>query len=82
MKIIKNVLEEELKKAVQSRAEYAAALAALPRGVLVRKWVKGHQYYYLMIREKGKVNFEYKGKLFAGDIKYYGIIYLTNASNS
>ena len=71
MKIIKAVLEEELKKAVQAQGEYEKTLAALPRGVLVKKVVKGYQYYYLMSREKGKVQFEYKGKLFGRDIKYY-----------
>jgi hypothetical protein len=71
MKIIKGVLEDELKKAMLARGECEKAMAALPRGVLVRKFVKGHQYYYLMMREGNKVRFEYKGKLFAGEIKYF-----------
>jgi hypothetical protein len=71
MKIIKGVLEEELKKAVQLQEEYEKAMAALPRGVLVQKFVKGYQYYYLMTREDGKVRFEYKGKLPGKDIKHY-----------
>lgn len=71
MKIIKSVLEEELKKAMLAQAEYEKSLAALPRGVLVKKYVKGRQYCYLMSRAKGKVQFEYKGKLFGKDIKYY-----------
>jgi len=50
MKIIKGVLEEELKNSLRMQAEYEKALAGLPRGVLVRKFVKGHQYYYLMMR--------------------------------
>jgi len=71
MKIIKGVLEEELKNSMRMQAEYEKALAALPRGVLVQKFVKGHQYYYLMMREGSKVRFEYKGKLYAGEIKYF-----------
>jgi hypothetical protein len=71
MKIIKGVLEEELKNSLRMQEEYEKALAALPRGVLVQKFVKGHQYYYLMMREGTKVRFEYKGKLFAGEIKYF-----------
>jgi len=71
MKIIKGVLEEELKNSLRMQAEYEKALAALPRGVLVQKFVKGHQYYYLMMREGNKVRFEYKGKLYAGEIKYF-----------
>ncbi len=74
MKIIKNVLEEEHRKAVQLREEYEKALAALPRGVLVKKFVKGYQYCYIITREKGKVRFEYKGKLYGKDIKYYDAI--------
>jgi hypothetical protein len=71
LKIIKGVLNEELKKSLRLQAAYEKALADLPSGVLVRKFVKGHQYYYLMMREGAKVRFEYKGKLFAGEIKYY-----------
>ncbi len=44
MKIIKGILEEELKKALAVQREYEKALAALPPGVLVKKYVKGHQY--------------------------------------
>ena len=42
MKIIKGVLEDELKKAMQAQGEYEKALAALPCGVLVKKFVKGY----------------------------------------
>lgn len=71
MKIIKGVLEEELQNSLRMMAEYEKALAALPRGVLVKKYVKGYQYYYLMMRERGKVRFEYKGKLDGKEIKFF-----------
>jgi hypothetical protein len=71
MKIIKGVLEDELKKAVLAENDYEKALAGLPRGVLVKKYVKGRQYCYLLSREKGKVRFEYKGKLMGKDVQYY-----------
>ena len=74
MKIIKGVLEEELRKALLAQGEYEKALSVLPRGVLVKKYVKGRQYCYLMSREKGKVTFEYKGKLPGKDIKYYDAV--------
>ena len=74
MKIIKSVLEEELRKALLAQEEYEKALSVLPRGVLVKKYVKGRQYCYLMSREKGKVKFEYKGKLLGKDIKYYDAV--------
>ena len=74
MKIIKGVLTEELKKAVLAEKDCEKTLAGLPRGVLVKKYVKGRQYCYLMSREKGKVRFEYKGKLMGKDVQYYETI--------
>ena len=71
MKIIKSVLEDELKKAVLAGKNYEKNLAGLPRGVLVKKYVKGRQYCYLLSRENGKVRFEYKGKLMGKDVQYY-----------
>lgn len=74
MKIIKGVLEEELKKALLAEKEYEKTLAGLPRGALVKKYVKGRQYCYLLLREKGKVRFKYKGKLLGKDVQYYEAI--------
>ena len=71
MKIIKGVLEGELKKAAFAEKSYEKTLAGLPRGVLVKKYVKGRQYCYLLSRENGKVRFEYKGKLMGKDVQYY-----------
>lgn len=81
MKIIKGVLEKELKNSLRLQEEYEKALADLPRGVLVQKFVKGHQYYYLMMREGNKVRFEYKGKLYAGEIKYFDEVKKNRAKN-
>ena len=69
MKIIKGVLEEELENSLKMKEEYERAIAALPKGVLVKKEIKGHSYYYLMWRVGKKVNFEYKGKLKKDEIK-------------
>jgi hypothetical protein len=71
MKIVKDVLENELKKAVLAEKDYEKTLTGLPRGVLVKKYVKGRQYCYLLSRENGKVRFEYKGKLMGKDVQYY-----------
>ena len=60
MKISKGVLEEELKNSLREQAEYEKALAGLPREVLVKKFVKGHQYYYLMMREGKKDRTKYR----------------------
>lgn len=71
MKVIKGVLAEELENSLRQEAAYIKALNALPPGVLVKKKIKGHIYYYLMMREKGKVKFVYKGKVSSEEIKKY-----------
>jgi hypothetical protein len=43
----------------------------LPKGSLIKKKVKGHEYYYLLSREHGKVKFVYKGKVSEEEIKKY-----------
>ncbi len=62
MKIIKSLLEEELANSLAMKNNYEKELAKLPKGSLIKKNVKGHQYYYLVTREDGKVKFIYKGK--------------------
>ncbi|MFC1512677.1 hypothetical protein ACFL4S_01380 [bacterium] len=53
---------------------YEREIAKLPKGSLVKSTRKGHQYYYLVLREKGKVNLIYKGKLTDSEIKEYNKI--------
>ena len=62
MRIIKGVLEEELANSLAMKKNYERELAKLPKGSLIKKKVKGHEYYYLVYREEGKVKFIYKGK--------------------
>ncbi len=62
MKIIKGVLQEELENSLAMQKNYEKQLARLPKGSLIQKKVKGHEYYYLVMREAGKVQFIYKGK--------------------
>ena len=62
MKVIKAVLEEELANSLAMKKNYEKELAKLPQGSLVKKNVKGYEYYYLVVREQGKVRFIYKGK--------------------
>jgi len=62
MKVIKSVLKEELANSLAMKKNYERELARLPKGSLVKKKIKGHDYYYLVVREKGKVRFIYKGK--------------------
>ena len=71
MKVIKSVLREELANSLAMKKDYERELAKLPKGSLVKKKIKGHEYYYLQVREKGKVRFIYKGKLSDKEIQKY-----------
>ena len=71
MKVIKSVLEEELANSLAMKQNYERELAKLPKGSLVKKKIKGHEYYYLVAREEGKVRFIYKGKLSNKEIQKY-----------
>jgi len=71
MKVIKSVLEEELANSLAMKKDYERELAKLPKGSLVKKKIKGHEYYYLEIREKDRVRFIYKGKLSDKEIEKY-----------
>jgi hypothetical protein len=68
---IKSVLREELENSLQMKKDYERELAKLPKGSLIKKKIKGHEYYYLELREEGKVKFIYKGKLPKEEIKKY-----------
>jgi len=69
--VIKGVLAEELQNSLRMEKEYNAALKKLPRGCLSIKKIKGHKYYYLVSREKGKLKYVYKGQVPKDQIKKY-----------
>jgi len=71
MKVIKGVLKEELDNSLRMKITYQRELAKLSKGSLVKKKIRGNEYYYLVLREKGKIKFIYKGKLDADEIKKY-----------
>ena len=71
MGVIKGVLKEELENSIRMKSDYERELAKLPKGSLIKKKVKGHEYYYLLLRENGKVRFIYKGKVSDEEIKKY-----------
>jgi hypothetical protein len=71
MKVLKGVLREELDNSLRMKKSYERELARLPKGSLIVKKIKGHQYHYLVLRERGKVRFLYKGKLSEQDVKKY-----------
>jgi hypothetical protein len=62
MKVIKSALEEELANSLAMKKSYERELAKLPKGSLIKKNVRGHEYYYVVVRDQGKVKFVYKGK--------------------
>ncbi len=71
MGVIKGVLKEELENSLRMKSDYEHELAKLPKGSLIKKKVKGHEYCYLLKRESGKVKFIYKGKVSEEEIKKY-----------
>lgn len=71
MKVIKGVLEEELENSLRQEAAYIKAISDIPAGSLVKKEIKGHIYYYLVLREEGKVKLNYKGKISEEEVKKY-----------
>ncbi|MBN2020490.1 MAG: hypothetical protein JW749_09720 [Sedimentisphaerales bacterium] len=71
MKIIKGVLKEELGNSLQMKQSFERELVRLPKGNLVKKTIKGRQYYYLQIRNHGKVRFIYKGRVSQREIEKY-----------
>jgi hypothetical protein len=72
MGVIKGVLREELVNSLRMRVDYERELKGLPKGSLVKKCIKGREYYYLILRVRGKVKFVYKGKVSGEEIKRYG----------
>ena len=60
--VIKSVLKEELANSLRMKKRYERELANLPKGSLVKRNIKGHEYYYLIYRENGKFKSIYKGK--------------------
>jgi len=71
MGAIKSVLKEELANSLQMQQNYERELKRLPKGSLIKKKVKEHEYYYLVLREKSKVKFVYRGKVSEGEIKKF-----------
>ena len=68
---IKGVLKEELTNSRRLKKSYEREISKLPKGSLVKKIIKGHEYFYLLIREGRKVRFIYKGKVSEAELKKY-----------
>ena len=68
---IKSVLREEMDNSLRMQERYEQELSKLPKGSLVKRRIKGHDYYYLVFREDGKVRSVYQGKPTPKEIARY-----------
>ena len=66
--IIKGVLREELDNSIKMKKKYEKELSNLPVGSLIKKKIRGHEYYYIVLRDHGNVKFIYKGKNISKDL--------------
>lgn len=69
--VIKGVLAEELENSIRMKKEYEEALSKLPKGCLVVRKIRGHEYYYLVKRIGKKVKYIYRGKIYEEEKKKY-----------
>jgi len=69
--LIKGILVEELDSSLRMKKKYTEELNKFPKGCLARKKIKGHYYFYLVQRSKGKFLYNYKGKLLPDEVKKY-----------
>lgn len=70
--VIKGVLAEELENSLRMKKDYEKALSELPKGCLVVKRIRGHEYYYLVRRAAEKISYTYRGKVSEKEKKRYG----------
>jgi len=63
MKILNDILQEEKERLLELKRVYQSKIQKLPKGSLVKKNIKGHNYYYLNYRLYKKQVFKYIGKL-------------------
>lgn len=69
MKILNDILREEMDRLVQLKKAYESKIAELPKGSLIKKNIKGHIYYYFNYRLEKKKIFKYIGKLSENELK-------------
>ena len=66
---VRGVLKEELRNSRRMLERYKHAVAALPKGSLVEKKIKGRKFHYIAYRQDGKVKFEYAGRLSPAELE-------------
>lgn len=68
MEVLESILKEELNRLRKLKKEYENKLKNSQKGSLIKKQIKGHEYYYLNYRENKKKVFKYLGKLNKNEI--------------
>ncbi len=66
---IREILDEELQNSLRMEEAYSRQLEKLPRGSLSRRVRNGHEYFYIVYREDGKVRLDYAGKEVSEEMK-------------
>jgi hypothetical protein len=69
MKILNDILQEEKERLLELEKIYKLKIQQLPKGSLIKKNIKGHNYYYLNYRLYKKQVFKYIGKLSEKEVK-------------
>lgn len=64
--VLKDILREELQNSLQMKKRYESELRKLPRGSMIKRKIKGKEYFYQVDRKNGKFIAVYKGR--ASDI--------------
>jgi len=53
----------------KERIRLKKEIAELPKGSIQKKIIKGHAYYYLLYRDRGKITHDYLGKKVPSDLQ-------------
>jgi len=69
MKILNDILQEEKERLLDLERIYKSKIQQFPKGSLIKKNIKGHEYYYLNYRLYKKQIFKYIGKLSEKEVK-------------
>ena len=62
MSLLTEAVAQEQRRIERMISQYETELSCLPKGVLITKSIKGHQYYYLQYRNGKKTVSEYIGR--------------------
>jgi hypothetical protein len=61
---IKGVLKEELDNSIRMKERYEKELEKLPAGSLIKKKIKDHEYYYVVLRKMEMSNLSIRAEMY------------------